>query len=312
MGVLGSEVSHLFKVLDAGGNAVTGLVDGQFTKDLKRWDSGTGSLVADAATVTVTETDAIGDPGRYRAAYTPNTAAGLHVLTVTEPAPMTALGLVREFQEIVADMATVFGTAGPFLSTRERFRQMADIRAAGAAAGNEYTDAHEDDDRIDQLLDQVTTEARMVLRQNITQQLTTERQDGRAVRQLVIGEQPVIGLVSVHETQDEPRLYDATTLLVEDTDYLLDDAGVLHRLAGCVWLPGPNTVQVKAVTGWEIVPPDIERAAQEAMLVKLQKAKDRLYHVQREQIGEGVVEFLMQADWPESAARVMARYARSW
>lgn len=64
----------MFIVHDADGNVVTGLVDGNFTRDLYDPDD---TEVSGSVTVTITE---LGD-GKYKATFTPN-KAGSWILTV--------------------------------------------------------------------------------------------------------------------------------------------------------------------------------------------------------------------------------------
>ena len=316
MPLLGSQIDHLFSVIDMNGSLVTGLTGANFTTTLQRWNG--SALVADADAVTITEVDASGDPGRYRASYTPQTETGLHLLTVLELATIpNSLERTHEFQDIVFDTggggSGVGGQTGPYLTTRERFRTAMDIKGPDSAGSNDpdYDQPGDLDELIDLLLPAVTALFQGYTQQGIVQEVTTTITNGRGRPCLVLPKQPVQAVLNVWESVSIPRVYGADELLTEGSDYLLDENGILHRLAGR-WPAVVSTVKVQYISGYETIPADIERAAMEVMQVKLDKGKDHLYHRKSESAGEGQAVFLDTSDLTPSAMKALAPYVRTF
>jgi hypothetical protein len=73
--------------------------------------------------------------------------------------------------------------------------------------------------------------------------------------EILLGDYPVISAVTVHESPQTPRAYDATTLLVAGTDYeLVAGTGMLRRLSNGVavpWATGPRAIKVGYTAGYQ-------------------------------------------------------------
>lgn len=74
-------------------------------------------------------------------------------------------------------------------------------------------------------------------------------------RRIRMSQWPVKTVTSVHESTSWPRVWDSTTLLVEGTDYLVDnETGELRRIGGggglAYWACGERAVRVIRVAGY--------------------------------------------------------------
>ena len=95
-----------FAVYDVDGDAVTGLVNGGFTKLLAK------DGVNSAVTVTVTELDAVNLPGIYQATFTPNAIGHWHLRV--RHATYNKLGWATDAQAIYNDLGDIFLTNEEF------------------------------------------------------------------------------------------------------------------------------------------------------------------------------------------------------
>jgi len=288
---LGTEVRHIFEVRNVSGVLVTGLVQANFVVLLRRQD-GASSLVTASETVTITEIAS----GQYWATYTPEDAAALYILTVSH-----ALHVVTpdRWEDSVA--AGVVPPSGPWLSTLTNVKRDLNM-----------TDRNDDDARISALLEAVTRQAEMHCGRKLVSGEVTDYLDGRDYKRLVLSSPLVSAVASVHESADEPPVYDSTTLLVAGEDYWLQGSGasgILIRVGRC-WPCGPDAVKVVYTAGFTTVPGDLERSAIEIIAVKLSKGRSQRYHATTEERAEdGSVVGISRDDITPNALLVWERYA---
>ncbi len=116
---------------------------------------------------------------------------------------------------------------------------------------------------------------------------------------------------SVHVSLALPRVYDATTLLVEGEDYMVDeDEGVLERM-GSFWPRAAKAVQViydGGIINQAAVPKDLAQAATIMISAALQKGKDRIYHATQERLGDGELRGIRFDDVPQTAREIIRAY----
>lgn len=118
---------------------------------------------------------------------------------------------------------------------------------------------------------------------------------------------PNVTITSLWLSTSVPRVYDATTLLTDGTHFLLDaETGIVHRVGGD-WPDDPLAVKVTYNGGYDTVPAEMERAAQELIAFWLQKGKDRLYHLTGTQLGDGEVQGV-RFDAPQTVIDACWRY----
>lgn len=291
MAQLNSQVGHVFAVSDLSGAAVTGLTAANFTLSLRRRSG--SSLIASSETVTI---QSIGG-GEYWAFYTPTAAATLYVLTVTATAANHLANPYQWQDEITADVVV---TAGPYLTTRDR------IKAAFGFAQNEH------DARIDQLLPQVTDLFQTYCNRLFASATVTEYPAALSscVRVLLAGRPPITAVTSLHISSGIPRVYDATTLLVEGTHYFVSEDGQWIELISPVSVYGSTIKVAKLIYtgGYAAIPGDLERAAQEVIGVKVLKGSGKLYHVVDVNVVDGGMQGLRWDDVTPNALAVMDSY----
>ncbi|MDX1388946.1 MAG: hypothetical protein R3344_07130 [Acidobacteriota bacterium] len=290
---LNQVVRRLVNVVDLANAPVTGLTAGSFTFTLQYHDTSDDTLDTASETVSVTE---IGS-GAYWITFTPTASASLYRLKID---PVSALHIVNpgEFQiRIDTGMAAA---GGPYLTTRANVKTAFDIGGT------------DDDDRIDLLLGAVTDWAKEFCRREFFNATYTEYKHakGAYATGLLLDEFPVSSVTTVHVSTDLPRVYDSTTLLTADEDYLVDEAaGILYRVDGSTFPQDIRSVKVVYVAGYSTVPGDLERAAIELIGVKLFKGKGKMYHLTTEQrVGEGMVQGIRFDDAPDDCLRVFERY----
>lgn len=291
MGTKNQLLQTVFSVTDLFGVAVTGLADGAFTKTLKRLSSGT--LAAAAETVTVTE---IGS-GDYYASFTP-TYTGIYTLDISH-ATNTVYQRDREFL-ILSGFAA---SGGPYLTTRANVKTALDISGT------------QDDDRIDALLAQVTDEIQtycdrtFALGSGLTEYPEVR---GYPLGSVILVRTPVVSVTSLHFSDEWPCVYDSTTLLTEDTDYVVDsDSGVIRFVCNKYPTGLPvRSVRVVYDGGYSTIPADLERAAIELIAAKLMKGKHASYHVTSRSAADGSISGIRFDDWTDAMRRVCDRYRR--
>jgi len=286
---LGTEVRHIIEVRNVSGVPVTGLVQANFVVTLRRQDS--ASLVSGSETVTITE---IGSGG-YWVTYTPADAAALYLLTVTH-----ALHIVTpdRFEDQVA--AGVVPASGPWLSTLANVKRDLKIEKS------------DDDARISALLESVTRQAERYCGRQLVSAAVTEYLDGQGCRALVLGNPLVTAIASVYESQSQPPVYDATTLLTSGVHYWLQGdgkTGILRRV-GRGWSCGTDAVKVIYTAGFTTIPADLERSAVEVIAVKLIKGRTQRYHASTEERAEdGSVIGITRDDITPNALAVWDAYS---
>lgn len=133
--------------------------------------------------------------------------------------------------------------------------------------------------------------------------------NGSGTDVLLLRRVPLVAVTTVHSSTDLPRVYDATTLLTANEDYIVDlDNAILYRTDGLAFPRGAKTVRVANSFGYASIPADLERAAMETINVKLQKAIDKLYHLTSESRGEGSIAGIRWEDVPPDARDVFESY----
>lgn len=121
-----TEVVTDISVFDSSNTAVTGLVDGNFTKRL------TKDGVVSAVTVTVTEINAGSAPGEYKVAFTPNAVGEwrLHIIHAThQPRGW------QETWDVTTEGPDTWGAALETGFTASRILRTTAAAAAGKASG---------------------------------------------------------------------------------------------------------------------------------------------------------------------------------
>lgn len=282
----------MFTVQDLAGSPVSGLTAAAFTLALTRRSG--SSMISSSETVTVSSQGG----GLYWVAYTPTAAATLYRLTIT---PVSGSHVVDpgSFQDDVeSDFPT---TAGPYFTTRDRFK------TAFAISDDRY------DAAIDQLLPQVTEQLQGEFGRTIFEATLTEYPQplSRCATILLVKNPPITSITSLHVSTDIPRVYDATTLLVNGTDYLLSEDGQWIEFPSPLYFPSGSmsrAVQVIYVGGYATVPGDIEEASQRLLAVKLYKATGQLYHLAGENRADGGMSGVRFDDITPNVEAVINRY----
>jgi hypothetical protein len=290
---LNEEVRHAFSAVDLYGAAVTGLTGANFTTALTRRSG--ASLIASAETVAVAEIGA----GLYWVYYTPTLAATLYRLTVV---PVSASHVVdpSEFQEDVVSGSSA--TSGPYLTTRANFKTAWSISTT------------EHDARIDALLPQVTKLCQTYCGRTFFETSATEYPSflSRYATMLPVKNPPITAITSLHLSLDIPRVYDATTVLVEGTDFIVSEEGQWIEFVAprCLNVSGTLAKSARLIYtgGYAVIPGDLERAAQEIIGVKLLKGSGKLYHFLGESRDDGSMAGIRFDDVTPSALAVMDSY----
>lgn len=130
---------------------------------------------------------------------------------------------------------------------------------------------------------------------------------------LFLDRYPNAVVTSIHVSTDAPRVYDATTILTADQDYIVNpETGVVHRIAS-TWPTDVRAVQVIYDGGYTVggaapFPAELERAAQMIIAAMLQKGKDRIYHLTGTNLGDGQVTGIRFDDIPDTARAIFLGY----
>jgi len=277
----------------ANGTAVTGLTGANFTITLRRW-SGT-ALVTASETVSLAELSS----GDYQVTYTP-TVAALYVLGVV---PTNALNLPNPDDTIQDDVQAGTSSTGPYLTTR------AAVKTAFGIAGDDL------DAAIDALLPQVTDQFQGECGRVFAQATITEYPEplSSVVSRLFVARPPIVSITSLHFSTALPRAYDATTLLVEGTDFIVCDGDQSIELAVPLFVSRPIAKSARLIYsgGYAPIPADIERAVQEILAVKLYKATGKLYHFANMTAADGSLQGARFDDMTPNALAVAGRYRLS-
>lgn len=295
MAQLNSEVRHLLRVRDLTGAVVTGLTLANFTPTLRRRSG--SAIVSTTETVGVSE---IGG-GDYWVFYTPTIAATLYQLKIV---PVSAEHAIYpdEWQDDVEAASTA--TAGPYLTT------LANVKAAFGSAFK----GTDQDARISALLPQVTALFQRYCNRIFAQGTATEYPPflSGCARVLLVNRPPIVTVTSLHVSLAIPRVYDATTLLVEGTDFIVSEDGQWVEFVTPRYINGYTTMarasRLVYVGGYAIIPEDLERAAQEVIAVKCSKSAGDLYHFTGVSRDDGSMQGLRWDDITPSALEVMDAY----
>lgn len=113
---------------------------------------------------------------------------------------------------------------------------------------------------------------------------------------------------AVHVSLDLPRVYDASTILTVDENYMVDEEeGVLHRI-GAFWPESPKAIRViydGGKTNQLAASKDLVRASNIIIAAMMQKAKDRIYHATQERLGDGELRGVRFDDIPQTAREII-------
>lgn len=240
----GQQAAFGYRAVDLDGQPVSGLLIGNFTISLRVENTpGTGAYADSSETVSLLETTAIA--GWYEFRFTP-TVERRYVLTVTptyENGPGASESYAVDFYA-----ATITDPAA--------YATVSQVRAYLGKYDDQDTG---DDSLIESLLVQATATIDGYAGRSFTLSAYTEYPRAEESSRLVLEHYPVqlSQVPTVHESADLPRVYDATTLLVDGEDYFLDtDTGILERTAGR-WANGPRCVRVIYAAGFTAVPAEV-------------------------------------------------------
>lgn len=209
----------------------------------------------------------------------------------------------NQFQDDIQAVATP--ASGPYLTTRASFKTAWNITKT------------DDDSRIDALLAQVTDLFQSLCDRQFYAAEVTEypRILGVPLSRVFLARTPVTTpLTALYLSWSWPRVYDATTLLVEGTDYVVDEETGTVEFVSPTWYSGKSRIRAIQATytgGYSTIPGDLERAAQEVLGVKLDKAKGHLYHVLSESRADGSIAGIRFDDMTPNALAVIDKYRNS-
>lgn len=229
-----------YYAVDLDGQPKADLLIADFEVTLQREVSGTYNAASEA--VTLYETSVA---GAYEFRFTPENA-GKYALTITPLWAGAASGtLVYQFSFASAAAAAI-----------DTYASLGQVKAY---LGHYETDDGADDDLLEQLLTEATARVDALTNQTWWAESVTEYYDGLDSAMLTLRRYPVSAVTSIHVSTDLPRVYDSTTLLTADEEYLVDtQAGIVERPSG-VWPKGANAVKVVYTAG-EDAPTEISRA----------------------------------------------------
>lgn len=111
-------------------------------------------------------------------------------------------------------------------------------------------------------------------------------------QRLQVKRPPIASVTSLHFSSALPRVYDATTVLVEGTDFIVSESGLWVTLEAPRYAfgSGERAARLIYVGGFSPIPDRAERAVQELLAVKLYKATGRLYHIAGSTAGDGSIQ----------------------
>jgi hypothetical protein len=168
------------------------------------------------------------------------------------------------------------------------------------------------DAAITALLPQVTTQIQNYCDRVFAQATVTEYPTPRAwvVRTFQIDRPPIASVSSCWVSLDIPRVYDATTLLVEGTDFIVSDDRRTVELAlqRIPYRLLSGLIKITYLGGYATIPDDIVRAAQELLIVKLYKATGKVYHLLGESREDGTMGGIRFDDMTPNALSILDDY----
>lgn len=168
-----------------------------------------------------------------------------------------------------------------------------------------------DDARIDELILMVDARADGICNRVLSQATFTEYPDIPGVSGTFQLKNPPVTtpITSLHQSTDTPRVYDADSLLVEDTDFIIDpQSGLVYKVSSS-WSEKPRAIKVIYQGGYATIPKDLEQAAIETVLYNLPMAREKLYHVTGEEHGDGIIRGV-RLQIPMTAQQVFEGYRR--
>lgn len=212
------------------GTWVSGLTSADFTLSL--WRESGGGLIAATETITLTEVDATDAPGFYEISFTP-VYSGAYLLKVT-PTFTAAAGGESRYAFAVSSVALVSGSDYATLAQLKSY--------LGGIEGSA------DDTILTECIAYAQTTIDEETGRSFLQRAVSWDLDGEGCSEVVLPDFPVT-LSAVYETTDVPRVYDSTTLLTADEDYVYDsESGIIYRLNG-TFASGVNTLRAVGVAG---------------------------------------------------------------
>jgi len=280
-------------VSDTFGVPVTGLTSAGFTLTLTRRSG--GSMISSAEAVGVTDMGG----GQYWIYFTPTAAATLYALTFVPVNPNHIASPQDGYQVDVEAAPTA--VSGPYLTTRDNVKTAFDYNTA------------EHDALIDALLPRVTSFAQTYCGRLFFEQEVTEYPSlaSACAATIFVRNYPIATVTSLHFSSDVPRVYDATTLLVDGTDYLIDEHSQRVEFVTPRYVYGASllrAVRIIYVGGYAIIPDDLARAAEEIIGDKVEKGKGRLYHLTGQNRSDGSLAGIRFDDIPDNARETLDFY----
>lgn len=225
----------------------TGLSLASFTVSLRRKTATDISFVPATEPVTLLEFDATYEPGQYEFRFTP-LYGGTYILQVT-PTFADNRGDIWRATFDVVDSITLQNA----LCTRDQVK----------AYLENYDGITKDDSIIDQHIDRASDFIQRECGRLFIESSITEYRNGHDVDTLVMGEYPITdaSAVQIWESKAFPRVYDATTLLVNGTDYVIESkTGIAQRASG-KWAAGMNAIKITYPAGFTVIPPALNWCA---------------------------------------------------
>jgi hypothetical protein len=168
------------------------------------------------------------------------------------------------------------------------------------------------DAAIDAMLPQITAEVCGICERVFEQATVTEYPAplSNYATILPVDQPPIASITSLHWSTAIPRVYDATTLLINGTDYLISsDSQWIELVSPRSYGTSPTRVaKVVYVGGYATIPLDLVRAAQELLAVKLYKATGKIYHFLGVTTADGSMQGVRFDDLTPDAERTFERY----
>lgn len=169
-----------------------------------------------------------------------------------------------------------------------------------------------EDARLALLVTQTSAEVEKFCRRVFAQSTLTEypRLQGTQAEYISLARPPVTKpITSLYISTALPRVYDASTLLVEGTDFFVDsDSGVIrlvHPVAAAVL---DEAAKVVYQGGFATIPADLARAVVELIAAKLVKGREKQYHLASTTSPEGAVGGIRFDDLTPDAERILESY----
>lgn len=176
-----------------------------------------------------------------------------------------------------------------------------------------------DSDRIQRLIVTCSEELKSILKRRIVTEgtITEYHWVRRSESEIMVREFPIIAAPTIHESAASPPVYDATTLLTEGTDYVVDyDTGIITRMSSgspTAWCTNHEGVRIVYTGGYSQadVPQDLKQLCAEFVHMKYVAVERNLTNQSSVSDGLGTRNYTAPADltsWMRERARRHRRY----